>query len=139
MKIFSLSKNERIKEKKILEQLYKSGKTVLSNNGSLKTIYFSEKADYSVVKIAIGISKKAGNAVWRNRFKRLIRNAYRLNKLKLVEFAKQKGMRINILFSSVSINQSNSPRLYYKEIETQVISLLDKIYIKLNSKSATDK
>lgn len=133
MKVFSLNKSERIKEKKIFEQLYKSGKTVLLKNNSLKIIYLAEKSDKSCVKIAVGISKKAGNSVWRNRLKRLIRNAYRLNKLQLKELAKRKRMRIFILFSSVSLNQSASPKLKYKEIENQVISLLSIIVKKLDS------
>ncbi len=133
MKIFSLSKNERIKEKKIFDQLFKSGKTVLLKNNSLKIIYLVEKSDNPCVKIAVGISRKAGNSVWRNRLKRLIRNAYRLNKLKLLELSKQKGMRIYILFSSVSLNQSTSPKLKYSEIEAQIISLLKVIYNKIDS------
>jgi len=133
VKVFSLNKSERIKEKKIFEQLYKSGKTVLLKNNSLKIIYLAEKSDKSCVKIAVGISKKAGNSVWRNRLKRLIRNAYRLNKLQLKELAKRKRMRIFILFSSVSLNQSASPKLKYKEIENQVISLLSIIVKKLDS------
>lgn len=133
MKIFSLSKNERIKEKKIFDQLFKSGKTVLLKNNSLKIIYLVEKSDNPCVKIAVGISRKAGNSVWRNRLKRLIRNAYRLNKLKLLELSKQKGMRIYILFSSVSLNQSTSPKLKYSEIEAQINSLLKVIYNKIDS------
>ncbi len=133
MKVFSLSKNERIKEKKIFDQLFKSGKTVLLKNNSLKIIFLTEKSDKPCVKIAIGISRKAGNSVWRNRLKRLIRNAYRLNKLQIIDIAKQKGMRIYILFSSVSLNQSNSPRLKYSQIEVQIISLLKIIYKKIDS------
>lgn len=128
MKVFSLSKNERIKEKKIFDQLYKSGKTVLLKNNSLKIIYLSENSDKPCVKIAVGISRKVGNSVWRNRLKRLIRNAYRMNKLRLLDITKQKGMRLYILFSSVSLNQSTFPKLKYSEIESQVISLLDVIY-----------
>lgn len=133
MKAFSLGKNERIKERKIFEQLYKSGNTILLKNYSLKIIYLAEKSDISCVKIAVGISKKAGNSVWRNRLKRLIRNAYRLNKLQILDLAKRKGMKIYILFSSVSLNQSASPKLKYKEIENQVISLLSVIVKKLDS------
>lgn len=135
MKRFSLSKNERIKEKKIFDKLFKSGKTVLSQNKSLKAIYFFENSDAFGVQIAVGISRKAGKAVWRNRFKRLIRNAYRLNKLQLLELAKEKKLKIYVLFSSVTLNQLTSPKLLYKEIELQIISLLDLIYKKIDSLS----
>ncbi len=133
MKTFSLSKNERIKEKKIFDQLFKSGKTVLLKNNSLKIIYLTEKSDKTCVKIAVGISKKVGNSVWRNRLKRLIRNSYRLNKLNLIEMAKQKRMRIYILFSPINLNQSSSPKLKYFEIENQVVSLLESVRKKLDS------
>jgi len=133
VKTFSLSKNERIKEKKIFDQLFKSGKTVLLKNNSLKIIYLTEKSDKTCVKIAVGISKKVGNSVWRNRLKRLIRNSYRLNKLNLIEMAKQKRMRIYILFSPINLNQSSSPKLKYFEIENQVVSLLESVRKKLDS------
>jgi ribonuclease P protein component len=133
VKIFSLSKNERIKEKKIFDKLFKSGKTILSKNNSLKIVYLTEKSEEHFVKIAIGISKKSGKSYWRNRLKRLIRNAYRLNKLQLFDLILQKKISIYILFSSVSINQLNSQKLSYKEIEEQVVSLLELLYSKLES------
>ncbi|MCS7052636.1 MAG: ribonuclease P protein component [Ignavibacterium sp.] len=133
MKKFSLSKNERIKEKKIFDKLYKSGKIVLSKNKSIKAIYLAEKSQEPCAKIAIGISKKAGKAVWRNRLKRLIRNAYRLNKLQLLDLAKQKNLNIYVLFSSLSLNQINCPKVKYDFIELEVISLLELIHKKINS------
>ncbi len=133
MNTFSLSKNERIKEKKIFDQLFKSGKTILLKNNSLKIIYLTENSVDPCVKIAVGISKKAGNSVWRNRLKRLIRNAYRLNKLKLIELSKQKGIRIYILFSSLSLNQSSSGKLNYSDIEKGVISLLSDLNNRIES------
>jgi len=133
VKKFSLSKNERIKEKKIFEKLFKSGKTILSENKSLNVVYLLEKSDDFCVKVAVSISKKFGNSVWRNRLKRLIRNAYRLNKLDILEIARTRKMSVYLLFSSISINKKNSPKLTYKEIEIQVISLLQRLKNKIES------
>lgn len=127
MKKFSLSKNERIKQKKIFDELFKSGKVILSKDNSLKSVYLIKKTDYPGVKISVGVSKKAGKAFWRNRLKRLIRNAYRLNKLELVELAFKKKITIFILFLSISLNQSTSKKLFYKNIEKEIIFLLQKI------------
>jgi ribonuclease P protein component len=141
VKKFSLSKNERIKEKKIFDKLFKSGKTVLSQDKSLKAIYLTEISEIPCVKIAVGVSRKIGNAVWRNRLKRLIRNAYRLNKLDIVQLAEQKKISIYILFSSVLLNQSVHPKLKYSEIQLQIVSLLktiqNKIALPLKNKSTS--
>lgn len=127
MKLFSLSKDERIKEKKNIQLLIQEGSSVFSSRNSLKAIYLIQDSDKPGVKIAVGISKKAGKAVWRNKLKRLIRNAYRLNKIPLIKSAQQKNKSVLILFTSLSYNEQNNKNLFYDEIVKEVKSLLEKI------------
>lgn len=127
MKLFSLSKYERIKEKKNIQLLIQDGSSVFSSKNSLKAIYLIQDSNEPGVKIAVGISRKAGKAVWRNKLKRLIRNAYRSNKIPLVKSAQQSKKQALILFTSLSYNEQNSKKILYREIETEVKSLLNKI------------
>ncbi|MFN3693620.1 MAG: ribonuclease P protein component [Ignavibacterium sp.] len=135
MKLFSLSKYERIKEKKKIQLLIQDGSSVFSSRNSLKAIYLIQDSNEPGVKIAVGISRKAGKAVWRNKLKRLIRNAYRLNKIPLLTSAKQKNKLVLILFTSLSYNELNNKKLFYSEIETEVKSLLDKIEKRISGKT----
>lgn len=134
MKLFSLSKNERIKEKKNIQNLIQDGSSVFSSKNTLKAIYLIKDSNEPRVKIAVGISRKAGKAVWRNRIKRLIRNAYRLNKIPLVNSAKENNKQILILFTSSGYNEQKNKKLVYQEIVEEVKSVLDKIERKVSGK-----
>jgi ribonuclease P protein component len=134
LKLFSLSRNERIKEKKNIQNLIQDGSSVFSSKNSLKAIYLIKDSNEPGVKIAVGISRKAGKAVWRNRIKRLIKNAYRLNKIPLVNSAKDNNKQILILFTSSGYNEHKNKKLDYQEIVEEVISVLDKIERKVSGK-----
>ena len=73
-------KKEKLKSKKLIEKLFKDGKTL--SNFPLKLIYL--KVDVPVdakLKTGVAVPKKNfKSAVKRNRIKRLLREAYRLNK-----------------------------------------------------------
>ncbi len=139
MKLFSLSKYERIKEKKNIQLLINDGSSVFSSKNSLKAKYLIQDSNEPGVKIAVGISRKAGKAVWRNKLKRLIRNAYRLNKIPLVEKAKQKNKIVLILFTSLSYNEENHKKLLSVEIEEEVKSLLYKIEKRIPAKTKSNQ
>lgn len=137
MKLFSLSKYERIKEKKKIQQLIKEGSSVFSSKNTLRAIYLildkslGKKEFNAGIKIAVGISKKAGSATWRNRLKRLIKNAYRLNKQELLKTSIENNKSLLILFTAINLNQKNNRKLSFGEINSEVISLLNKISDKI--------
>lgn len=72
--------NEKLKSKKLIEALFKSGKSVSSF--PIKVIYTSIPFEEDVlIKAGVSVSKRRfKKAVDRNRIKRLLREAYRLNK-----------------------------------------------------------
>ena len=76
----SLSKKERIKSKKLFEQLFSEGKSM--TNYPIKLIFVETSFEENVpLKIAVVVPKRNfKSAVKRNRIKRLLREAYRLNK-----------------------------------------------------------
>jgi len=79
---FTYSKKDKLKSKKHIEQLFNEGKSVTAfplRLVYLKTVY----EDGSVLKTGVSVSKRNHKkAVTRNRIKRLLREAYRLNKPK---------------------------------------------------------
>lgn len=80
MKIFKLSKEDKLKSRDTIEELFKNGKTVTVF--PLKLIYIqTTHKDNSSVKSAFSVSKKLHkSAVSRNRIKRLLKESYRLQK-----------------------------------------------------------
>ena len=77
---FKYSKKDKLKSKKRIEQLFTNGKAVTAY--PLRLVYFkTEFEDNSTLKTGVSVSKRLHKtAVARNRIKRLLREAYRLNK-----------------------------------------------------------
>lgn len=74
------SKKEKLKSKKLIEQLFVEGKSVSAY--PLRLVYLPTTFDDDVIaKTGVSVSKKYfKTAVDRNRIKRLMREVYRLNK-----------------------------------------------------------
>ena len=77
---FTFNKNERISAKKDIDHLFANGKSFISY--PLRVVYSCvESSGKGNISILISVPKrKFKRAVKRNRIKRLIREAYRLNK-----------------------------------------------------------
>ena len=94
MKKCGLSAFERIKSRKDFEKTFTWGETTYSSDNKIRATYrVSTFPNQNGVMFAVAVGKKLGNAVWRNRVKRLAREAYRLNKIGLVEKYKTKNGR----------------------------------------------
>ncbi len=70
------SKKERLRKRKEFQQVFDKGEKY--GNDQLK-IYALSNGD-SVSRLGLVVGRKFGNAPRRNRFKRILREAYRLNK-----------------------------------------------------------
>uniref|UniRef100_UPI0037DC5253 ribonuclease P protein component n=1 Tax=Zhouia sp. PK063 TaxID=3373602 RepID=UPI0037DC5253 len=77
---FTFSKKEKLKSQKLIGQLFSEGKSV--TKFPLKLIYLPTTFEDEVtIKTGVSASKRNfKKAVTRNRIKRLLREAYRLNK-----------------------------------------------------------
>lgn len=77
---FKYSKKDKLKSKKLIEHLFNEGKSVTAY--PLKLIYLkTEFDDDYLLKTGVSVSKRLHKtAVARNRIKRILREAYRLNK-----------------------------------------------------------
>tara|TARA_R110002012_G_scaffold322087_1_gene555006 strand:+ start:49006 stop:49395 length:390 start_codon:yes stop_codon:yes gene_type:complete len=77
---FTYSRAEKLKSKKLFEKLFAEGKSVM--HYPLRMVYVQTDATQDVaIKAGVTVSKrKFKSAVKRNRIKRVLREAYRLNK-----------------------------------------------------------
>ncbi|HSL89706.1 MAG TPA: ribonuclease P protein component [Ignavibacteriaceae bacterium] len=128
MKRFSLSSEERIKNKKEFDRVYKFGKTIISSDKKLKAIFlFEQNLENPGVKIAVAVAKKAGTAVWRNKVKRLVRESYRLNKHPVIDLCIEKKSNLRIIVSPYYLSESKNEFIKLHEFMPSVLELLDRI------------
>ena len=130
MKKFGLSAQEKIKSRKDIEELFSKGKTVFSSTKKIKAVYIiDQNPNEPGVKICIAVSHKSGNAVWRNRVKRLLKESYRLNKHIIIKNTKDPGFLIRIIFSPYSINMRSNKNIYLNDLMPDVIDIISRISI----------
>ena len=116
---FTYPKNERLKSKTTIGLLFSEGKSVSKYPLRLVYVQISELED-SNVKLGVSVSKKHfKKAVDRNYYKRVLREAYRLNKSILIDAIENKNYAFMFLYQT-------KDRLTYKEINERTIQLFDK-------------
>jgi ribonuclease P protein component len=127
LKNFSLTRNERVKKKRDFEKIYSSAKVLFSSDHFIKMHFLFVESNVSGVKIAAAVSKKAGNAVWRNRVKRLIKETYRLNKNPLLEKVLDKKIQLLLIFSPNKLSEASNKKIYLRNVSPGVVELMNKI------------
>lgn len=81
MKRFGLSKSQRLRKSREFERVYR----LKQRAGDEHLLLFGAKNDSGRTRFGVSVSKKHGNAVRRNRLKRLLREAFRLEQHELPE------------------------------------------------------
>lgn len=96
MKLHTLSRNERLKSRKQIDKLFKSGSYF--NLPPLRLSYIIEDGgENDALQVGVGVSgKHFKKAVDRNRVKRILREAWRVQKFDLASFAKAKGRSLKV-------------------------------------------
>jgi ribonuclease P protein component len=99
-KQFTLGKNERLKSRKQIEQLFAEGKSFAVF--PYKVFYYTANCQLpmtNVLQFGIGVSNRNfKNAVDRNKIKRLSREAWRLQKKELKVLLTEKKIQLNVFF-----------------------------------------
>ena len=100
VKRFGFGKKEKLKSRKGIEELFLNGKNF--SVFPLRVTYQFSTAEETVVQVGVTAGKRYfKKAVDRNRIKRLIREAYRLQKHELKEVLKQKHQSCSLFFMYV--------------------------------------
>lgn len=114
---YTLKKDDRLKSRKIIEQLFKEGKTF--SVFPLRIIYSSTLPALSdsnnLLKAAFGVSSKNfKKAVDRNRIKRLLRESYRLQKKLLKEQLSTSDKKMAVFFMFNGKEMTDHKTIYDK-------------------------
>ncbi len=121
-KQLTLGKNERLKSRKGIEQLFKEGKKMIV--APYRVLYILEKsAKGSSLLFAAAVSAKSfKNAVDRNRIKRLTREAWRLQKNDLKKKTESANIQLNVflIYTGKALPE-------YKEVFTKVGAVLNQL------------
>jgi ribonuclease P protein component len=120
-KQFTLGKKERLKSRKIIEQLFSEGQkfTVLP----FRVFYLFNEMTNLPIQFGVGVSaKNFKKAVDRNKIKRITREAYRLQKLALQDKLKERKIRLNIFFI-----YTGKELTLYKEVQSKMSLILNKL------------
>jgi len=98
----TLRKSERLDKKKVIEKMFAGGSRSFSVF-PLRVVYLPVEELEAPVSILVSVSKRRfKRAVKRNRVKRQIREAYRMNKSLLVDELQRREKRLAIAFIYLS-------------------------------------
>jgi ribonuclease P protein component len=115
-------KKERLNSKKLIDKLFTEGESFFVY--PFKVVYIKNSSEELLpVQVLVSVSKrKFKNATDRNKVKRLVREAYRLNKKTLLEYfsGKEKQLAIGLIFTGQTI-------LPFAQIESKIILILHRL------------
>lgn len=121
---FTYPKHEKLKSKTTIDLLFSEGKSV--SKYPLRLVYVENKEpNAELIKMGVSVSKKYfKKAVDRNRFKRVLRECYRLNKQQLLD-------NIDKPYAMMFFYQTKE-QLPYSEINEKTIQLFTKFLQEIN-------
>jgi len=120
----SFSKPEHLCGEKRITRLFTQGDAFIAY--PLRVVYIIEPIrDKTPSSVLVSVPKKRfKRAVKRNRLKRLMREAYRLNKTSLIEKLEEKQLQVHIAFNYVSDDE-----LDFATVEKKMKLALEKLLV----------
>jgi len=118
LKRFTLTKQERLSSHKLIKELFEKGSSFYFH--PIKTVFLKAppELEAKAPQILFSVSKRNfKKAVDRNRIKRLMREAYRLNKLKLFSEHNTDAK----LPAVIGFIYTSKEKMSFKEIENKLI------------------
>jgi ribonuclease P protein component len=128
---FTFSKEEKLTGKTSIDQLFNGGKS-FSLFPFKVFIRIIDASGGPMARLLIAIpKKKVKNAVDRNRLRRLVREAYRLNRHAFITFLENNSLQLHIAL----VYTGEGADLTYKDVELKVIRCLARIETVITSES----
>jgi ribonuclease P protein component len=128
---FTYNKTEKLKSRKQLDIVFKTGKSFLVFPLKVFCV-FGDVSQESLIQCGVGVSKKHfSKAVDRNRIKRILRENYRLNKGILHETITAKQLSFFILYIDKTIPEKSNL------LEDKMKKVMDKICIQYQHEIAS--
>lgn len=122
MERYTLSANERIKNSKEITTLIREGQAFFL---SPFKVYYQLTASSGAIPVRAAFAvpkRKFSKAVMRNRLKRLSREAFRLQKIRLSSLRIEKDMQLNVLFMYQRTAAHN-----FEDINQSMVQCIDQI------------
>jgi ribonuclease P protein component len=96
---YTLGKTEKLKSRKLIEQVFKQGKSFSAFPFRVVYHFTTDEKHATGVQAGFSVSSKFfKNATDRNRIKRLLREGYRLQKNDLLEAVQKNNKRLAVFF-----------------------------------------
>lgn len=128
--IYTIGKQERLKSRKQLDELFEKGQVF--SQPPFRISYRFSNEDVSALKFGVGVSARHfKKAVHRNRIKRLIRESWRLQKHPLSELLAQqgRGLWVFVIFTGREMTD-------FKSV-SEAMARTQKKLLKLSSETST--
>ena len=132
-----IESKSRLKSRKTTEEIFNSGKVVYSSDKKLRAHYllYNNSAE-SGIKSAVAVAKRAGKAVWRNRVKRLIREAIRLSNNLMFDCCLQKKITLEIIFTVNNLNEAVNRKIFLTDIQLPFEEILNRTHREILASSS---
>jgi ribonuclease P protein component len=130
---YTLGKDERLKSRKVIEQLFKEGKSFL--NFPFRVVWqYQPATSPSFLQAGFTVSSKHfKKAVDRNRIRRLMKEAYRLQKHALQNSLEQTNKQVAVFFIYVAKEIPEYPLVVEK-----IASVLERLQKIINENNSTN-
>jgi ribonuclease P protein component len=127
--IYTLGKQERIRGRKLMEELFSKGTRL--NQGPFRVVIL--ETSEPLLKLGVGASVRYfKRSVDRNRIKRLLREAFRLHKLSLKQVLMDKGKGLLVFISYASAEKPE-----FLQVEKGVMAILHKLEQRIHENPAS--
>jgi ribonuclease P protein component len=129
-KTYTLGKTERLKSRKAIEELFEKGKSF--SIPPIRVLY--QRTVMEELQVGVGVSSKNfKKAVDRNRIKRRVREAYRLQKIPLQQLMLSRGMGMRIF-----LTYTGKEMPAYAVLSAAIGKCLNKLLKQLNEMNQDD-
>lgn len=123
---------DRLKKDKEFELVFKIGSAIISEDRKLRARYlFSNKTENKIIQLGVSVASQKGNSVWRNRIKRILREALINEEETLADIANQKNKTLLIMFSPYSLDQNSSRKIFLRDVNPAVLDILNKLKLSI--------